>query len=425
MHISKIELTNIRCLGKAIFELEDENGNCRGCVILGDNGTGKTTILRAVAMCLCGKSSAAGLMDELEGEWIARGAQKGSIRLDLKSQKNGKKYYIEIDFSRESEDEVVVNSQKIGPTEEEFPWDEMFVCGYGASRGVYGSENYTSYSAIDAVYTLFNPDAVLQNPELMLRRIKDAYEAESSFKKILSWIDAILMLKKGSVQLGMGGLIVSGPWGNSMPIGALADGHHTTVTMICDLLGFALLHDQEVFKKELIGMVMIDEVEQHLHPKWQRKIVGLLKEVFPKIQFIMTTHSPLVAGNAGRLFDEATESELFYVGYKDQGIHVSKIEEKLGELDCNQILFSEAFGHIFNINQDVDVMLKKASELAAKDKRTEGEDAQYQQVKNKLKELMFPEGRTLIERKVEREYYTELRKKLKEFNDILEGRDLK
>ena len=44
------------------------------------------------------------------------------------------------------------------------------------------------------------------------------------------------------------------------------------------------------------GIVLIDEIDIHLHPTWQRQILSQLRRTFPKIQFIVTTHSPLVAG---------------------------------------------------------------------------------------------------------------------------------
>lgn len=50
------------------------------------------------------------------------------------------------------------------------------------------------------------------------------------------------------------------------------------------------------------GIVLIDEIELHMHPKWQRRIIGVLKEVFPNIQFIITTHSPQVLGEIGEGF---------------------------------------------------------------------------------------------------------------------------
>ena len=49
--------------------------------------------------------------------------------------------------------------------------------------------------------------------------------------------------------------------------------------------------------KETDGIVMIDEIDMHLHPSWQRKIVDSLTTTFPKVQFIFTTHSPTVLTN--------------------------------------------------------------------------------------------------------------------------------
>lgn len=45
------------------------------------------------------------------------------------------------------------------------------------------------------------------------------------------------------------------------------------------------------------GVVLIDEIDMHLHPKWQSKIIEILTEIFPKVQFIFTTHSPSVLAN--------------------------------------------------------------------------------------------------------------------------------
>jgi hypothetical protein len=65
------------------------------------------------------------------------------------------------------------------------------------------------------------------------------------------------------------------------------------------------------------------------------------------------------------------------------------------------------------------MLLKKASILAAKDQRNSEENLKYNQFKKKLKELMFPEGRTLIERVAEREYYEDLKKNIEDFDKIL------
>ena len=46
------------------------------------------------------------------------------------------------------------------------------------------------------------------------------------------------------------------------------------------------------------GVVLIDEIDMHLHPKWQWKVIGALRDTFPKIQFIMATHSPIIISSS-------------------------------------------------------------------------------------------------------------------------------
>ena len=59
-----------------------------------------------------------------------------------------------------------------------------------------------------------------------------------------------------------------------------------------------MLSGKSLDPKTMAGIVIIDEIEQHLHPRWQINIMRLLQDAFPKIQFIATTHSPLVASGS-------------------------------------------------------------------------------------------------------------------------------
>ena len=425
MYISKIELKNIKSFEDVTLNLEDTDGNCQGCIILGDNGVGKTTILRTIAMSLSGEASGSGLADEIEGGWIREGSKDSYIYVSLKLNDSNETFSLKTYFDKESTGADVISRQEVLPDEESFPWNRLFVAGYGASRGIEGPTQFEKYEVVDAVYSLFTLDSgYMQNPELVIRRIKDTITTnqENKLQEILNWVNSVLVLPDNSITLTKGGLFVKDKWGTSRPIGAAADGHRAMLTMTCDLLGWYLLYDNEIFKKGLSGIVIIDEIEQHLHPTWQRKIIGRLIETFPKIQFIVTTHSPLVAGNAGKLLNDENGLKLFYAGHKDKKSEISEIGEDLGELGCDQILSSKAFGHSsnLNINQQVEKLLKEASILAAKDKRTTEDNVKYDNFKKKLKKLMFPEGRTLIERVVEREYYKEIQQKIDEFYGVLE-----
>jgi predicted ATP-binding protein involved in virulence len=97
----------------------------------------------------------------------------------------------------------------------------------------------------------------------------------------------------------------------------LSDGQRTMLGLFCDIARRAAIlnpHLGEEASAKTKGVVLIDELDLHLHPKWQRRIIGDLKRIFPKIQFICTTHSPQLIGQAKPeeiiLLDEAGEQTM-------------------------------------------------------------------------------------------------------------------
>jgi len=83
----------------------------------------------------------------------------------------------------------------------------------------------------------------------------------------------------------------------AMPFHLLSDGQRSMVAMIADLALKATKlnpHFGELAPSKTDGVVLIDEIDMHLHPRWQRNVVKSLKDAFPKLQFFATTHSPQV-----------------------------------------------------------------------------------------------------------------------------------
>lgn len=85
------------------------------------------------------------------------------------------------------------------------------------------------------------------------------------------------------------------------PFHELSDGYKNTLSLVADIAyRMAVLNPQllsDVVRKTS-GIIIIDEIDQHLHPKWQKNILKTLKSIFPKIQFIVSTHSPSVISSA-------------------------------------------------------------------------------------------------------------------------------
>lgn len=85
--------------------------------------------------------------------------------------------------------------------------------------------------------------------------------------------------------------------GRNFKINQLSDGEKCTISLFGDLARrMALANPGRENPLEGTGVVLIDELELHMHTSWQRKVLGVLKETFPNIQFIITTHSPQILG---------------------------------------------------------------------------------------------------------------------------------
>ena len=82
-----------------------------------------------------------------------------------------------------------------------------------------------------------------------------------------------------------------------IPLRQMSDGYRCSISLVADIAyRMALLNPQllENVVDETSGVILIDEVDLHLHPSWQQRILGILLSVFPKVQFIVTTHAPSV-----------------------------------------------------------------------------------------------------------------------------------
>ena len=390
MYISQVKITDIRCFKKIQFNLEPTN---KWLLILGDNGTGKTTILRCIAMGLCEVADAWALVPELYGELIREGEDKGVIKIDLKKDSSSSDILsIETTFSR------IDSGYNITQTTvpETFPWGDIFVCGYGAARFRFQTRDHADYETLESVMTLFNYDTPCQNPELILRRL-DGDDVEVDMKKeILPLLERILVVPPESIKLSKRGIELNGPWGTFIPMGAVGDGYQAYLSVICDLLGWAMFYDDKMLGHNLGGIVLLDEIEQHLHPTWQKQVIKLLKEQFPQIQFIATSHSPLCAIGTTDLRDE--ECQLMLLLQEDTFVDaISKLKPPR-DSRADQVLTSYLFGLETSGDNAIRRDIVRYLNLGAI-KRTSEEEDEFISLQNRLNNILG-QGETALERKV-------------------------
>jgi len=373
MYITNIKLKDVRCIKDVNIDLNKGSGAKSWLVVVGNNGVGKTSFLRSLAMGLCDETGATSLFQDTSGDWIRKGEDKAIIEIQLRN--NRETFTITTEEIVRSGKEVI---KRPNGTSENIPWDKIFACGYGANRSIEGKSVQETYAAADALYTFFNYDFKLLNPELMLRR---RAKTEEDIKEICKWLADILLLKEGSVDLDDSGILIRG-FGYDIHWGSIADGYEATITMILDMLGWAMLAGKTKKKNTLQGIMLIDELEQHLHPELRRYFVAKLHNNFPNIQFIATSHSPICAAGLAELSDDECSLELLTM--REEEYVTNEPQSLMHGWRYDQVLTSDAFG-VPSRNVPTAILMDEIRELYMKDDLLKNEKAKLQRLLKKLK----------------------------------------
>ena len=245
---------------------------------------------------------------------LLTGKNLGRFLLSLIEKRNRTQYEIYTKIEKNGKNEKVSQSfKKNGRSikSESFPWSKIFVASYGAMARTLATKNYNSYSIVEAVDCLFDYASSLQNPELTIRRVFPNGSIPRAMEKELNSI--LCLGKEDGIQLKKNGMFIRN--GGMVEFDAIGDGRQSTLTWVLDLLHWWILYKQEsnekissIKFKNIEGIVIVDEIENHLHPEWEKRIVSSLTSIFPKVQFIMSTHSPLVvSGSISNTYNFHTE----------------------------------------------------------------------------------------------------------------------
>lgn len=251
MYISKIELSNVRCFEGVSVDLGSDGASL---LIAGNNGSGKSAILRSIAMGVCDEASAGGLLRELPGDFIRSNQGDATINIHF-LEENGRKWIIQtkLDLYERLNFERVHQKYFIGEIPEsdsegkewtEFPWENLFVVGYGAGLRTDGTEDYEQYFSGDSVYTLFKYSQTLQNPELSWRRLNSIGNVKQKSiidKNVSELLGEVLELRDNYyVDLGSNGIYITNGE-DHVELGAVGDGYRATTTLVLDLLSWCFL----------------------------------------------------------------------------------------------------------------------------------------------------------------------------------------
>ncbi|MBW6528533.1 AAA family ATPase [Sphingomonas sp. RHCKR7] len=345
-HFLELTLSNVRSFGsEQRFDFRAEDGGAaRWCVILGENGVGKTTVVQALAMMRpvpAFERGADGQViplpaknDELpDPDWVEPDVfdyQNPQI-LDLIRQGDGDVsasmavslvsatgHQISIGFNSASRGGKLTSASP-RPQKSALTGKGPLIIGYGASRHT-GSRNLEDIGdqrptdgLFDDLIELADAEEVLETlyrdqlvalasgqPEKAgrMQALRDRMEAAiQSMMPDVDYVDASSSTRRrGGVAPSNAAFQTPSA---TVPLSGLSLGYRVMVSWIIDLAW--RLHrlrpdDRSPFDEHAI--VIVDEVDLHLHPRWQRRIRERLLEHFPNVQFIVTAHSPIVAQEA-------------------------------------------------------------------------------------------------------------------------------
>lgn len=354
-NIQRIEIENFKAIRSLSLDLEATTAAGVGWkVFLGENGAGKSSILEAVALVLAGEDGLS-LLDT-QPEIIlrrprrhGRRPQEGAIRVWLSTDVEP----LELRFS---------NSRWWFKSGRE--GSRTLVRGYGATRLLSSDRNAhgESQAAGDGrdVRNLFHPFHRLCNVERWLQGLDDRGFgiAAITLRDILSASGQDFLFSR------RGGLVrASDASGVPVPLHQLSKGQQATLALAGDIMwgvmgnraarGFDPIPGD--FGEEA-GIVLLDEIDAHLHPRWKMKIVPHLRKAFPYMQFLATTHEPLCL----RGLDAG---EIVVMRRSETGIAAELVQMSPAGWRVDQLLTSSLFGLNSTIDPDVEVQFQEYYEL--------------------------------------------------------------
>ena len=333
MYLDHVTLKNLKGFKDLSFSLARPDGSYAGwTVFTGDNGSGKSTLLKAIAIGLTGRDVARSLQPSFH-RWISEDARDREASIELRLQpesgiddfvgKGGTSYspfQAVIHLKAVNSDAMLEEdaSKKKATSAQRGPWSGQakgwFSCGYGPFRRVFGASPEATRLMVgpttERYVTMFQEAASLFEVDQWLRSLNHKkLEQKQPEAQLLDLILEILCDDLMPNQITIDRVDSDGLWlrdrnGLQLAWTEMSDGYRAALALLADILrhlvkayGFEGLAERDAEGKLRIvrsGVVMIDEIDAHLHPEWQREIGFWLKAHFPNIQFLVTTHSTII-----------------------------------------------------------------------------------------------------------------------------------
>lgn len=328
MHVTRGLIENIRIISR--FDLDLTKAPSAGWhVILGDNGAGKSTFIRALAIALIGPENAAALRQDWSS-WLGEKPASGNISFTVRAdpdldrwvergKQSTKPIRPRVLLSQRDDRPDVVTPEFGGDHTNRTIWGGgtgWFSAAFGPFRRFRGGDReyeklYYSNPRLAAHLSAFGEDVALSEAlewikTAQFRALEGDETARALIDGLLSFINLSGLLPHGAriAEITSAGVMVDNGAGARVPVEEMSDGYRSILSMTFELVRAmdaafgtdTLLDalDPASGKVNLPGIVLIDEIDAHLHPAWQKRIGIWFTDRFPRVQFFVTTHSPII-----------------------------------------------------------------------------------------------------------------------------------
>jgi uncharacterized protein (TIGR02646 family) len=326
--ITRILIENFKAIDRVEINFPPKRTDIESAaslMFLGENATGKSSVLEAITLALMGTEAANKLAKARDFEPRRdRGGHPGGYGPTR----------VEIAFLEGPPAELRISSaDKFEGTSE----SRAAVLAYSSRR--YFKPGKRRRTRSEGQKSLFDPSWPLPHPELWLDDL-----GPNGFPEVARVLSDILLLPKGAFlkqDADRGVVIVNGEI--ETPLARHSEGYRsifaTAVDILRGLRGSSALSQSQ-------GVVLIDEVETHLHPRWKMRVMAGLRKALPRIQFIVTTHDPLCLRGMG-------QGEV-QVMARDAKNHIGLVPDlpDVSGMRIDQILSSEHFGMHSTLDPD-------------------------------------------------------------------------
>lgn len=412
MRIDRISIKNMRLVGEDTRELViDSSKNV--LILLGDNGFGKTTLLDAMATAIAPYSAQfPGISDfqlsdmdvhinrkgrrakylEVNAELSDNGESMQSVRYRKGTQSAPKTNFEQVKQAAIAKKEAILAGEK----NIELP----IFAYYGTGRGQFQVPErrrgfQQTFERWDCYKSALNPVTDFKRFFGWFDLMEDQERRDKEKKRDFNYQSPVLNAVRKALEIVpyyKNPRIETRPLRfimdreetdgshHELRIEQLSEGYKIIIAMVADLAArMAEANPEKEHPLQATGIVLIDEVDLHLHPRWQRDILKQLTQVFPNIQFIVSTHSPVIVVGAAEIAQVVNLNNINADKELDQ--------EEVPISNVGQVLLSDLFNLNYLHSPEWDDKINERNALLAKAQLTADENARLAVLDEEMKGL--------------------------------------